>query len=138
MPHTTTPLTPKQKRAEKVRKVKRILEGGGTVGRDDSDDELGTEDHPWEWIYESANLNSEDCDGPADDAKRSTPKRRKGRNDSQPEGKIIGVKNGNFQCFIGDTVLLKAEGHNEAWVGAICSFLYDENDDMAANFLCKT
>ena len=25
---------------------------GGAVLREDSDDELGLEDHPWEWLYE--------------------------------------------------------------------------------------
>lgn len=35
---------------------------------------------------------------------------------------------GSFQCKIGDTVLLKAEG-NEAWVGIICNFREDEEDE---------
>lgn len=43
---------------------------------------------------------------------------------------------GPFSCFVGDCVLLKAEGSNEAWVGVIYEFVdSDEDGDKAANFL---
>ena len=42
---------------------------------------------------------------------------------------------GDFRCKIGDCVLLKAEGTNEAWVGLICAFEDDEEDNKAANFM---
>lgn len=43
---------------------------------------------------------------------------------------------GSFECRIGDSVLLKAEGSNEAWVGIICEFLEDDGEnEMAANFM---
>ncbi|KAI9655355.1 MAG: Origin recognition complex, subunit 1 [Bathelium mastoideum] len=82
----------------------------GAIFREDSDDELGLEDHPWEWIY-----------------------------DNGPSGAkiIVGARMGAFECRRGDTVLLKAEG-NAAWVGIICYFLEDEEDEdreKMANFM---
>ncbi|KAI5864978.1 P-loop containing nucleoside triphosphate hydrolase protein [Durotheca rogersii] len=89
--------------------------GGGS----DSDDELGVEDHPWTWIYRSASLS-----GPT-----ST-----GNRDAQLD--IIGARKDNFECYVGDCVLLKAEGSNEAWVAIVTEFLEaDEDGDKAANFL---
>jgi origin recognition complex subunit 1 len=92
--------------------------------REDSDDELGTDDLPWEWIYES-----EDAESPSDQL--STRKRKRG----QDGPKIIGARTGDFRCKIGDTVLLKAEGSNEAWVGMIWSFSETEEGDKMALFL---
>lgn len=83
----------------------------GAVFREDSDDELGLEDHPWEWIHE---------DGP------------------KGQSVIVGARMGGFECKRGDTVLLKAEG-NAAWVGIICYFLEEEDEDgeveKMANFM---
>ena len=46
---------------------------------------------------------------------------------------------GNFSCRVGDCVLLKAESNNEAWVGLICDFVEEEDEDgnleMGANFM---
>ncbi|KAF2862799.1 origin of replication binding protein [Piedraia hortae CBS 480.64] len=39
------------KKRTKVQEARKYLTGGGVL-REDSDDELGDEDHPWEWIYE--------------------------------------------------------------------------------------
>lgn len=96
------------------------------VSREDSDDELGDEDIPWEWIYQDqAPDRSEEDDGAGE------RKRRK-----FSEIKIIGARMGSFECHLGDSVLLKAEGSNEAWVGIICEFLEDDGEgDMAANFM---
>jgi origin recognition complex subunit 1 len=42
---------------------------------------------------------------------------------------------GRFRCKVGDAVLLKAEG-NQAWVGIICDFHEDvEDDEKMAKFL---
>ena len=80
------------------------------MAREDSDDELGLEDYPWEWIYSEGK-----------DARRRA---------------IIGAHMGNFQCRLGDCVLLKAEGSNEAWVGLIVAFEEDEvEDEKMANFM---
>ena len=98
-----------KKNASRAERALRLLSGVG-VARDDSDDELGFEDNPWEWIL------SKDIQNPS---------------------AIIGAQMGNFQCYLGEAVLLKAEGlAKEAWVGIICSFLEDEeNNEKAANFM---
>ncbi|KAI1387033.1 P-loop containing nucleoside triphosphate hydrolase protein [Hypoxylon trugodes] len=90
------------------------------IARDDSDDELGIDDHPWEWIY------------PQSEPSDSTTKRKR---NSQHD--IIGARMGTFECYVGDCVLLKAEeSSNEAWVAIIAEFREeDEDGDKAANFL---
>ena len=93
----------------RVDRARRLLSGTG-VSREDSDDELGLEDHPWEWIYA-----------------------RDGGHDAD---RIVGARMGTFQCMLGECVLLKAEGSKEAWVGLICDFVEDmEDDGKAANFM---
>lgn len=68
--------------------------------REDSDDELGLEDLPWEWIYED---------------KKSK--------------KICGARMGSFECYLGDAVLLKAPTSNEAWVAILYEFSEGETED---------
>ncbi|KAK4693424.1 origin recognition complex subunit 1, partial [Lecanoromycetidae sp. Uapishka_2] len=110
MPHRTS-ITP-QKGSTKAERARQYLTEGG-VAREDSDDELGLEDYPWEWIY------SEEA-----------PKKLGG----EPE--IIGARMGDFQCMLGDCVLLKAEGNGEAWIGLICHFEEDEEEEeKVANFM---
>lgn len=92
--------------------------------REDSDDELGTEDLPWEFIYQS------DIVEPAQPEDGASRKRKR----SAGQNKIVGARSGDFECRLGDTVLLKAEGSNEAWVGLICEFAYD-NGEMSAYFM---
>lgn len=99
------------------------------VAREDSDDELGTDDYPWEWIYETP-----PNDAAEDDAVAETGRKRK-RTTAAPEPRIIGARMGRFECHLGDTMLLKAQGSHEAWVGIICEFLVDEDGDKAANFM---
>lgn len=97
------------------------------VAREDSDDELGTEDYPWEWIYETEVADQE----PAAENGR----KRKRPTTQQAQAQIIGARMGSFECYLGDTVLLKADGSNEAWVGIICDFHPDEDNEKAANFM---
>lgn len=92
----------------KVERAQRVLAGAG-VSREDSDDELGLDDHPWQWI------------------------RSKGKGNGQ--GSITGARMGSFQCMVGDCVLLKAECSNEAWVGLICDFQEEEEGEKTANFM---
>lgn len=97
------------------------------VARDDSDDELGYEDHPWEWIHQTARESPTKSD-------RAESARKRKRDDDQ--GRVVGARMGSFECYIGDCVLLKAEGSHEAWVGIITEFVEsDEDGDKAANFL---
>ena len=89
---------PPKRKNTKAEQARRFLSGGGVL-REDSDDELGLEDHPWEWIYGD-----------------------EGRN-------IEGARMGAFECRIGDAVLLKAPSSNEAWVALLYEFSEDETED---------
>ncbi|KAI8629304.1 P-loop containing nucleoside triphosphate hydrolase protein [Xylariaceae sp. FL1651] len=77
-------------------------------------DDLG--DH-WEWVY------------------RSIPSRSsRSRHDGARH--IVGARNGRFEYHIGDCVLLRADGANDAWVAIIIDFIEaDQDGDMAADFL---
>ncbi|QPG99205.1 hypothetical protein C2857_001193 [Epichloe festucae Fl1] len=112
----------KPKPTETISRRKRALPG---VNRDDSDDELGSDDLPWEWLY-----NVENSDRASDDTQNDRKRRKVTGN------KIVGARIGTFECRIGDTVLLKAEGSNEAWVAIICEFVEDDGEgEKAANFM---
>jgi len=100
------------------------------VAREDSDDELGTEDYPWEWIYEDRNQAGEEPEASTENGRK-----RKRPAAATQEPQIVGARMGSFECYLGDTVLLKAEGSHEAWVGIICDFLTDEDGEKAANFM---
>lgn len=96
----------------KAERARQFLREGGVI-REDSDDELGQDDHPWEWIYSEEPVKKAKG-GPA----------------------IIGARMGDFHCMVGDCVLLKAEGNGEAWIGMICNFEEDEEEDQkVANFM---
>ncbi|RFU35359.1 hypothetical protein B7463_g1010, partial [Scytalidium lignicola] len=138
----------RQKRIEKAERARRYL-AGAALRRDDSDDELGLEDYPWEWIYDDADaaeieksseMGVDQSSGFRDEVS-ATPISKNHRNriarhssGALNQRKIIGAKMGYFQCKVGDIVLLKAEGNNEAWVGIICEFL-EEEGEKAANFM---
>ena len=111
MPHRTS--SPPRNAKSKAQRAKKYLSVGG-VAREDSDDELGLEDHPWEWIYSTE------------------PAKRKRSSD---EREIVGARMGGFQCMVGDSVLLKAEGTREAWIGLICTFVEDDEGEKAADFM---
>lgn len=121
----------------KVERAKQYLRGGG-VARDDSDDELGIEDHPWEWIYGSEHADDDDHDAePPDPGHVFSPSASRARAATDRPGprRIVGARMGNFSCKVGDAVLLKADG-NEAWVGLIGDlFEDDETGDKCANFM---
>jgi origin recognition complex subunit 1 len=118
-------MAPTQKRTRQD-KARQYLTGGA-VSREDSDDELGYEDHPWEWIWEENDA--------AQHTQNATPRKRKAAATAPGRRRIIGAQMGSFKCKLGDTVLLKADG-STAWVGIICDFLEDEEEDeKMARFL---
>lgn len=110
-------MAPVRKRT-RVEQARQYL-GGGAIFREDSDDELGYEDHPWEWIYEDSDA--------ATTAQNATPRKRRAAALSDGR-RIVAARMGTFTCKLGDAVLLKAEG-NHAWVGIICDFFEDEEED---------
>jgi len=127
-------------------KARQYLSGGGVI-REDSDDELGVEDHPWEWIYagfaspqdyatHSMSTVPETLTQHEDNDILPSLKGLAPPEGGRSEGLIVGARMGSFECKVGDCVLLKAEGTNEAWVGLICEFRAEEGDDgKAANFM---
>ncbi|KAI0531810.1 ATPase [Xylaria digitata] len=82
--------------------------------RNAKDEDLSDE---WEWIY------------------RSVPS-QSGRSRHDGAQHIVGARNGEFECQVGDCVLLKADGANQVWAAIITNFVEsDEDGDMAADFL---
>ena len=66
-----------------------LVASGGSVLREDSDDELGYEDLPWEWIYEDA--------ADAQPSQNATPRKRKAASTGSGR-RIVGARMGNFVC----------------------------------------
>ncbi|KAJ4196416.1 Origin recognition complex, subunit 1 [Fusarium falciforme] len=105
-----------------VSSAKRQLPG---ASQNDFEDELAGDEPSWEWIYNTS-PTAERSDEPQSDRKR-----RKVTGD-----RIVGAKIGRFECRIGDIVMLKADGSNEAWVALICEFVEDDGEgEKAANFM---
>lgn len=97
----------------------------GALVRDDSDDELGVEDLPWNWIYNNEETNQQDVvmDG--------SPTKRGRRRSTRPDQKrkIIGAQMGQFECKVGDIVLLKSPEAGKEWVGIITEFVEEEDEE---------
>ncbi|KAF4594504.1 Origin recognition complex subunit 1 [Ophiocordyceps camponoti-floridani] len=93
------------------------------VDSEDSEDELGSDELPWEWLWGAPQRNGSDH---TDEDRKTLTSRRQ----------ICGARTGNFECRVGDCVLLKAEGSSEAWVAIICEFIDDDGEgEKAANFM---
>ena len=120
------PLLQSQKSLRNTRRKQIPVPG---IDRGDSDDELGDFDYPWEWVFDEQEAteirDKDDHEGPLEPAKYT------GQTTKRPmtEKNIIGARMGDFVCYLGDTVLLKAEGCNEAWAGLICDFIDDDGSD---------
>ncbi|KKA30189.1 hypothetical protein TD95_001900 [Thielaviopsis punctulata] len=89
------------------------------TGSSDIDD-LDNDELEWDWIYDT-----EDTEG-------KIKKRRR------PSNHIIGARLGQFECWLGDIVLLRADGLSEAWAAIISDFTLDENGEKAAIFVWFT
>lgn len=109
----------KRKRT-KVEQARQLLKGA-TLPNDESDEELG-DDLPWEWVYE------EDAPESVDEETEETRNRRVAPGRTPSGVRIVGARNGNFECRIGDVVMLKAPG-NEAWVAIVCDLSEGEMED---------
>lgn len=128
----------------RINQAKQLLRGQqealqGQIERDDSDDELGDDDVPWAWIYPSTGPLSPVS---ANKAPKENPNMKKRRRDGTPvetadntDAKPIGAKLGSrFECYLGDCLLLKAEGHKVAWVGMVVDFGIIE-DELSAQLM---
>lgn len=126
------------KRHSRAEQARRALVG---VQRDDSDDEVILE-FPWEWIYEGEDddeLQRQESEGEEESTPPAeTPSKRKrnqqGVAKASYEKRIIGARMGDFECMLGDCVLLKA-AENECWVGLIQHFYDEEDGEKMARFL---
>ncbi|PGH17676.1 hypothetical protein AJ79_01038 [Helicocarpus griseus UAMH5409] len=125
-------LDTQKKRNKAEERAKQWLTKGG-IFREDSDDELGYEDYPWEWIYEKdvAAINGSDANDSDDELDCVTPTKRKSshRQRKKAPKKIIGAKMGSFECMLGQVVLLKSPEPGKDWAGIICEFLEEEDED---------
>lgn len=110
-----------------LKRAEQWMTKGGII-REDSDDELGEEDLPWEWIYDTESDNNEET-GKGVKASGKTPKSSRRRSSRQSQRKIIGARTGPFECRIGDTVLLKSPEPGKDWAGIITEFLEEEDDE---------
>lgn len=137
MPHDTTSASSRKEQRSKAERARKILTtGGGTLRRDDSDDELGYEDLPWEWVFSGADGESDEDDGAKEHTNTKGKRGRTSRKVSKSnERKIIGAKMGSFECKIGDCILLRADS-NEAWAGIICDFL-EEEEEKGVTVMCE-
>lgn len=105
----------------------------GGILREDSDDELGYDDLPWEWIYE-ADLetdrnNGRECSTETDGEVQSNRRRLSRAAVRQAPRKIIGARMGSFECRLGQVVLLKSPEAGKDWVGIISEFLEEEDEE---------
>ena len=101
----------------------------GGFAREDSDDELGDDDLPWEWVYsDDTTIKAQEDE---QDVGNTPSRKRKSSATSSSSRKvvIIGAKMGTFSLKIGDTVLLKSPEQGKDWAGIICAFSDVDDDD---------
>ncbi|KAM0486787.1 hypothetical protein ACHAPX_000050 [Trichoderma viride] len=96
------------------------------ISSEESDNNSEAGEVSWEWIY-----NTEQ----ADDGEKGDGDRKRRR--VAASSKIVGARYGDFECLVGDTVMLKAaDGSIGAWVAIVCDFQEDgETGEMSANFM---
>lgn len=106
----------------------------GALVREDSDDELGDEDLPWNWIYEETPQAEGDAEDKKEDSEKSSRRRRSSR-PAQKKRAIIGARMGSFECRVGQIVLLKSPEPGKDWVGIVTEFLEEEDDEEEGGVL---
>lgn len=117
----------RSRKSEALKRAEQWMTKGGII-RDDSDDELGKEDLPWEWIFDvDIDDASESKNTP--EPSRETPKASRRRSSRQPQRKIIGARMGSFECKLGEAILLKSPEPGKDWVGIITQFREEEDDE---------
>ncbi|KAM0512208.1 hypothetical protein ACHAPE_009138 [Trichoderma viride] len=96
------------------------------VASEESDNNSEAGEVSWEWIYSTEQ---------ADDGEKGDGDRKRRR--VAASSKIVGARYGDFECLVGDTVMLKAaDGSIGAWVAIVCDFQEDgETGEMSANFM---
>ncbi|KAL2858330.1 putative origin recognition complex subunit Orc1 [Aspergillus pseudodeflectus] len=110
-----------------LKRAEQWMTKGGII-RDDSDDELGQEDHPWEWIYEAESGGNGKLETIPEEPEK-TPKSARRRSSRQTRQRIVGARMGTFVCKIGEVILLKSPEPGKDWVGIITEFLEEEDEE---------
>jgi origin recognition complex subunit 1 len=101
----------------------------GALVRDDSDDELGYEDLPWQWVYDGDSEPESDVQDSSDED--STRRKKRKASQALRNRRIAGASMGSFSVRIGETVLLKSPEQGKDWVGLICGFSDTDEDGDA-------
>ncbi|KAL5339826.1 putative origin recognition complex subunit Orc1 [Aspergillus crustosus] len=114
----------RSRKRDALKRAEQWMTKGG-IFRDDSDDELGEEDLPWEWVYDTDPATSletilENSEG--------TPKSAR-RRSRQTRRTIIAARMGTFECKVGEIVLLKSPEPGKDWVGIITDFVEEDDGD---------
>ncbi|KAI1911720.1 Origin recognition complex, subunit 1 [Ophidiomyces ophidiicola] len=107
----------------KAQELARLWLTKGGVHHEDSDDELGCEDLPWEWIYNSCPTAELPVEG------LRARKTSRVTSPYQTPRKIIGARMGSFECRLGQAVLLKSPEPGKDWAGIICEFVEEKDED---------
>ncbi|KAL4976818.1 P-loop containing nucleoside triphosphate hydrolase protein [Aspergillus desertorum] len=122
----TSDVSSQVRKQNALKRAEQWMTRGGII-RDDSDDELGEEDHPWEWIYDTE-VDKVEKAGNRTKASGETPRSAR-RRSRQSQRKIIGARMGTFECRIGEAILLKSPEPGKDWAGIITEFLEEEDDE---------
>ncbi|KAL4886596.1 P-loop containing nucleoside triphosphate hydrolase protein [Aspergillus karnatakaensis] len=109
-----------------LKRAEQWMTKGGII-RDDSDDELGEEDLPWEWLYDTEDSTLAKLETIPENAEE-TPKSAR-RRSRQARQNIVGARMGGFECRVGEIILLKSPEPGKDWVGIIVDFVEDDLDD---------
>lgn len=101
------------------------------MAREDSDDELGDEDHPWDWIYdEDDDIDKKESEEPVTHGEdEKTTRKRQPRGNTKRTRRIVGARMGSFECRLGQVVRLKSPEPGKDWVGIITEFLEEEDEE---------
>ncbi|KAI3010675.1 hypothetical protein CBS147346_1440 [Aspergillus niger] len=116
-------------RKSSVRKRAQLWMTKGGLVRDDSDDELGEEDHPWEWIYDHNDENNKEIEQATTEDTPKSSRRRTPRPNAKRRRTIVGARMGSFECALGQVVLLKSPEPGKDWIGIITEFVEQEDSD---------
>ncbi|CAK45318.1 uncharacterized protein An08g02810 [Aspergillus niger] len=116
-------------RKSSVRKRAQLWMTKGGLVRDDSDDELGEEDHPWEWIYDHNDENNKESEQATTEDTPKSSRRRTPRPNAKRRRTIVGARMGSFECALGQVVLLKSPEPGKDWIGIITEFVEQEDPD---------
>ena len=124
------PLTATQKRAQKKERAQKLLNGAKLRAKDQ-----GSDDDVWEWIYQGATTDAQDGDEDSAGENTGTPSRKRKRKATKDVSQtIVGARRGDFECMVGDTVLVSNDNGMD-WAAIICYF-FEMDGEPSAEMMC--